>query len=238
MKDTNNINATEVQAAVDKYVHLPKTLTNKAAVLESGLMTEEDWALIPYAERSAPMVSNSKWAKVKASDGTERSLMPFSSLLTKEERAIYNGVRAERKTGETRPRAQLKKADIEFNADIDSVLEELLASDVSNNEHVASAIAKLKAMKKVAKDNELMKYFNVSCVEDLPEQMTMQYLMFRTMDEEFADDCMITECPAGFIPYYGLKDIKDMLDKIEKKIPDIKSRIVNLKPAAVLHKKN
>lgn len=237
MNNTNNINMTEVQAAVDKYVHLPKNLTSKAKVMESGLMTEEEWALIPSAERSSPMVSNSKWAKVKASDGTERTLMPFTTLLTKEERDIYNNVRAERKTGETRPRAQLKKADIEFNADIDGVLEELLTANL-DNEHVAAAIAKLKSMKKVAKDNELMKYFNVSCAEDLPEQMTVQYLMFRNMNEEFADDYMITECPDGFMPYYGLKDIKDMLDKIEKKIPDIKSRIVNLKPAAILHKKN
>lgn len=238
MENINNINMAEVQEAVDKYVHLPKTLTSKAAVIESGLMTEHDWALIPYAERSSPMQTNSRWAKVRASDGIERSLMPFSSLLTEEEHAIYNNVRAERKTGIARPRAQLKKADIDFNADIDRVLEDLFQADVPDNEHVASAIAKLKALKKVAKDNDLMKYFNVSCIEDLPEQMTVQYLMFRTMDEEFADDCMITECPAGMIPYYGLKDVKDMLDKMEKKIPDIKSRIVGLKPAAVLHKKN
>lgn len=209
-------------SAIDKFVGLDSKVTSWKQVQELGLMTEEEFRSLKDVPRSVEMKSATQWPKVRDSNGNERTLYPFYSILTEPEKAIYRQYKNSRVKKAAEDNSEVVRKNNEI---IDEIILELKKLKVEQ-----PIIDKLLTLKKVKKNDDLVKLFGVNSLSELGGDVNMAYVMFRK-DGKFSDELMPKMedlVMKGYLPVIGLKEIYDTMDKLEKKGIIVSQKIVDL----------
>lgn len=224
---TKNMNEElDLNEVARKFVNLPKQVTNKEAVISGGYMTEEEFNAVKLLPRSTEMESGTKWAKVEF-NGKEKTLYPFSGLLTEAEKKIYyNYKKGHRPASDGSSSASSGKIE-ENNKAIDALKAELQALNVPED-----IVAKLEQFRLTKRNNLIHEMFGVDNIQMLHEKVNLVYVMFRGPNGEFAETrqpSMIEVAQKGFMPKFTLDQVKDNVKKLAAKGIIVDNVIVDLK---------
>lgn len=213
--------------AIEKFVNLPKNLSSRAQVIESGYMTAEELDSIKDVPRSTEMQTGTKWAKVEF-EGRVRTLYPFYTLLKESERAIYKEYKKGLKngSGETRQRKPN-----EHDMKLDELINELRALGVSK-EILAKAESLRQRKQSATKNRFIQTLFGVDNLDELTEPVNLAYVMFRGPNDERADSFQPNPAELfekGFTPALNMKQVLELIEKLENAGLQVRDKIVDLK---------
>jgi hypothetical protein len=234
-----------IQESVRKFVAIPKKVSSMSVMLAEGYLTKEDVDNLVHAPRSRQQTNNSSsgWIAFEI-DGVERSAYPLTTVMTDEERAIYNGTRKANNTGVKRPRGQkkLSKEEEVLNEKVAHILGNLdIIRDAVKDEAALAVlddvVAETKSLKVQAKSSLLEKFFGVSSPDDLPETVSYNFVTQRQNADPEGDfitdeevnllfNAKKADIPEDFNGAFNLKEVKDAVKKLaDAGIVDMSNRI-------------
>lgn len=209
----------ELEAVAEKFGKIPVEITKKVDIIAGGYLTEEEFAELPNCPRT-PMSSGTVWPKIGG-----RKTYPLSGALNAEERRIYYDYKKNHKPGTA---SVGKGPSEEVQKHIDAIRAFL------KEKGTPELIAEFEAIipqKKVRLVRLVEEMFGVSSPNLLTGKVNLAYIMFRGPNGEFAEELQPNGADLftkGFMPKYGLQQIKDNLAKLEAKGIKMSGCIVDL----------
>lgn len=207
----------ELEAVAEKFGKIPAAITKKADIIAGGYLTEEEFAELQNCPRSTPMSSGTVWPKIGG-----RKTYPLSGVLNAEERRMYYDYKKNHKPGTV---SVGKGPSEEVQKHIESVREFL------KEKGTPELIAEFEAIIPQKKVELVEEMFGVSSPNLLTGKVNLAYVMFRGPNGEFAEELQPNGADLftkGFMPKYGLQQVKDNLAKLEAKGIKMSGCIVDL----------
>lgn len=216
----------EIQELVDRYTVMSATVTSRDAAIRDGYFTINEWIALSNAPRYTDASISSgtfEWPTVRSSDGHVRSLCNFGSLLTEQEKQLYNMYRAQLKAAPrtTRtirtapwtpagytPQAHSAAAEIVYKAMCDA------SSTFTFPQEAWDAIDTLYPNRPKS-DLELL--FGVRNASALTE-VNLAYVMLRDKDGNFAPDKQpnyMSLVRKGYVTKFTFEQVMAAVEKLE-----------------------
>lgn len=211
------MNKEELKVVAEKFGKVPAEITKKADIIAGGYMTEEEFAELPNCPRT-PMTSATSWPKIGG-----RKTYPLSGTLNAEERRMYYDYKKNHNCSRTVSVGKGPSEEVQKH--IDSIRAFL------KEKGTPELIAEFEAIIPQKKVGLVEEMFGVSSPNLLTGKVNLAYVMFRGPNGEFAEELQPNGADLfakGFMPKYGLQQIKDNLAKLENKGIKMSGCIVDL----------